>query len=159
MEEQINSKQPNQFLIPAAILIAGLFVAGALYFSGTGYSPVPVVNNGDIQPVAQAPEPTGSTDAVRPVTSEDHIKGNPDAPIKIVEYSDFDCPFCGRFHETMNQVMAQYGESGDVNWTYRHFPLDQIHPQARPLAIASECVAELGGNEKFWEFSNIMFGK
>jgi len=89
----------------------------------------------------------------------DHTNGDADARIQIVEYSDFECPFCGRFHETMNQVMAQYGESGDVNWTYRHFPLDQIHPQARPLAIASECVAELGGNEKFWEFSNIMFGK
>jgi len=88
----------------------------------------------------------------------DHTNGNADARIQIVEYSDFDCPFCGRFHETMNQVMAKYGESGDVAWTYRHFPLEQIHPQAKAKAVASECVADLGGNDKFWEFSNIMFG-
>lgn len=91
------------------------------------------------------------------VTDEDHTNGNTDARIQIVEYSDFECPFCGRFHETMNQVMAEYGESGDVSWTYRHFPLEQIHPQAKSLAVASECIAELGGNEKFWEFSNLIF--
>ena len=158
MEEQINSKQPNQFLIPAAILIAGLFVAGALYFSGTGYSPVPVVNNGDIQPVAQAPEPTGSTDAVRPVTSEDHIKGSIDAPIKIVEYSDFECPFCKRFHDTMNEVMDKYGDSGEVAWVFRQFPLEQLHPvKAQAVAVASECAAEQGGNDAFWEFTDGYF--
>jgi len=158
MEEQINSKQPNQFLIPAAILIAGLFVAGALYFSGTGSTPAPVVNNGDIQPVAQAPEPTGSTDAVRPVTSEDHIKGNPDAPIKIVEYSDFECPFCKRFHDTMNEVMDKYGDSGEVAWVFRQFPLEQLHPvKAQLAAVASECAAELGGNDAFWSFTDGYF--
>lgn len=89
----------------------------------------------------------------------DHINGKSDARIQVVEYSDFECPFCGRFHETMNQVMAEYGESGDVNWIYRHFPLEQIHPNAFSLAVASECVSELGGNDKFWEFSNMIFGK
>jgi protein-disulfide isomerase len=158
MEEQINSKQPNQFLIPAAILIAGLFVAGALYFSGTGSTPAPVVNNGDIQPVAQAPEPTGSTDAVRPVTSEDHIKGSIDAPIKIVEYSDFECPFCKRFHDTMNEVMDKYGDSGEVAWVFRQFPLEQLHPvKAQAVAVASECAAEQGGNDAFWEFTDGYF--
>jgi len=156
--EEIKQKQPNQFLIPAAILIAGLFVAGALYFSGTGSSPVPVVNNGDIQPVAQAPEPTGSTDAVRPVTSEDHIKGNPDAPIKIVEYSDFECPFCKRFHDTMNEVMDKYGESGEVAWVFRQFPLEQLHPvKAQAVAVATECAAEQGGNDAFWKFADGYF--
>jgi protein-disulfide isomerase len=158
MEEQINSKQPNQFLIPAAILIAGLFVAGALYFSGTGSTPAPVVNNGDIQPVAQAPEPTGSTDAVRPVDETDHIKGSPDAPIKIVEYSDFECPFCKRFHDTMNEVMDKYGDSGEVAWVFRQFPLEQLHPvKAQAVAVASECAAEQGGNDAFWEFTDGYF--
>jgi protein-disulfide isomerase len=158
MEEQINSKQPNQFLIPAAILIAGLFVAGALYFSGTGSTPAPVVNNGDIQPVAQAPEPTGSTDAVRPVDETDHIKGSPDAPIKIVEYSDFECPFCKRFHDTMNEVMDKYGDSGEVAWVFRQFPLEQLHPvKAQAVAVATECAAEQGGNDAFWKFADGYF--
>ena len=85
-------------------------------------------------------EPVGTTDAVRPVTREDHIKGNPDAPIKIVEYSDFECPFCKRFHDTMNEVMSEV-DNGQVAWVFRHFPLDQLHPvKARAVAVASECV-------------------
>jgi protein-disulfide isomerase len=156
--EEINQKQPNQFLIPVAIVIAGLFVAGALYFSGTGSTPAPVANNGNVQPVAQAPEPTGSTDAVRPVTSEDHIKGSIDAPIKIVEYSDFECPFCKRFHDTMNEVMDKYGDSGEVAWVFRQFPLEQLHPvKAQAVAVASECAAEQGGNDAFWEFTDGYF--
>ncbi len=151
--EEINQKQTNQYLIPVAIVIAGAFVAGALYLSNT--STQPVTNTGTAQQVAEAPEPTGSTDAVRPVTSEDHIKGNPDAPIKIVEYSDFECPFCQQFHDTMNEVIDKYGESGEVAWIYRHFPLDQLHPvKARAEAVASECAAELGGNEAFWQFAD-----
>ena len=82
--EETTQKQTNPYLIPAAILIAGAFVAVALYFGGSTPTPV-AVGTGNNQPaVAGQPEPTGSTDAVRTVTSEDHIKGNPDAPIKIV---------------------------------------------------------------------------
>jgi len=144
--EQINQKQPNQFLIPIAIFTVGAFIAGALYFSDiTSY----------LAPVVQAPQLAGSTDAVRPVTSEDHIKGNPNAPIKIVEYSDFECTFCKRFHDTMNEVMDKYVNSGEVAWVFRQFPLDQLHPvKARAVAVASECAAELGGNDAFWKFTD-----
>jgi len=145
MEENHNKNQPNQYLIPLAIVIAGAFVAGALYFSNSGATAnAPVAITDTNQPVAAAPEPTGSTDAVRPVTSEDHIKGNPNAPIKIVEYSDFECPFCKRFHDTMNEVMDKYGDSGEVAWVFRQFPLEQLHPvKAQAVAVASECAAEL----------------
>ena len=156
--EETNQKQTNPYLIPAAILIAGAFVAAALYFGGSAPTPV-AVGTGNNQPaVAQQPEPTGSTDAVRPVTSEDHIKGNPDAPIKIVEYSDFECPFCKRFHDTMNEVMDKYGESGEVAWVFRQFPLEQLHPvKAQAVAVASECAAEQGGNDVFWKFTDGYF--
>lgn len=155
MEE---TKQTNQYLIPAAILIAGAFVAAALYFSSSTSVPV-AIDAGNNQPaVAQQPEPTGSTDAVRPVTSEDHIKGSLDAPIKIVEYSDFECPFCKRFHDTMNEVMDKYGDSGEVAWVFRQFPLEQLHPvKAQAVAVASECAAEQGGNDAFWKFTDGYF--
>lgn len=148
-------KSTNQFLIPGAIVIAGAFVAGAIFLN-----PVPAPSQaGNNQPtVAQQPEPAGNTDAVRPVTSEDHIKGNPNAPIKIVEYSDFECPFCKRFHDTMNEVMAKYEKSGEVAWVFRQFPLEQLHPvKAMAVAVASECAAELGGNDAFWKFSDGYF--
>jgi len=57
----------------------------------------------------------------------------------------------------MNQVMAEYGASGKVAWVYRHFPLAQRHKQATPAAEASECVAKIGGNEKFWEYTNLLY--
>jgi protein-disulfide isomerase len=89
---------------------------------------------------------------MNPITSKDHIRGNPDAPVKIVEYSDTECPFCKRFHPTMQQVMDEYGGSGQVAWVYRHFPLDSLHKKARKEAEATECAAEQGGNDKFWSY-------
>ena len=71
-----------------------------------------------------------ATSAVRPVNGEDHILGNPDAPVKLIEFSDFECPFCKRFHPTMKRLMDEYGEDGRVAWVYRHFPLDAIHSKA-----------------------------
>lgn len=92
--------------------------------------------------------------AIDPVTPKDHISGNPQADLMIVEYSDPECPFCKRFHETMTQTMSEYGKSGKVAWVYRHFPLDSIHSKARKESEAIECAGEIGGNDKFWEYMN-----
>ncbi|OGZ34887.1 MAG: hypothetical protein A3A94_03140 [Candidatus Portnoybacteria bacterium RIFCSPLOWO2_01_FULL_43_11] len=89
---------------------------------------------------------------VRPIDSKDHIRGNPDALVKIVEFSDTECPFCKSFHPTMQQMIEEYGKDGRVAWVYRHFPLVQIHPKAVKEAEATECANELGGNNKFWEY-------
>lgn len=83
---------------------------------------------------------------------EEHVRGDIDAPVTIVEFSDFQCPFCLKFHPTMMQVMQNY--QGQVKWVYKHFPLDSVHPQARPAAEASECAAE---QNKFWEFADGLF--
>lgn len=90
-----------------------------------------------------------------PVSDEDHVRGSRSAQVFLVEYSDFECPFCQQFHSTAQQVLDEFG--GDVAWVYRHYPLDQIHPKARPAALASECVAELGGNDAFWNFADAIF--
>jgi protein-disulfide isomerase len=82
--------------------------------------------------------------AVKPVDGEDHIMGDPGASVKLVEFSDFECPFCKRVHPTLKQIMAEYGETGKVAWVYRHFPLDSLHKKARKEAQASECASELG---------------
>lgn len=97
-----------------------------------------------------------SAKAMRSVSKErDHIRGNPDAPVTLVEYSDFECPFCKRFHPTVKQVMDEF--SGRVRWVYRHFPVDELHSKARKEAAASECAAELGGNDAFWKFADRFF--
>lgn len=92
----------------------------------------------------------------RPVDETDHILGNKDALVSVIEYSDYQCPFCKNFHPTVKRALAEYGD--DINWVYRHFPLETIHPEARPMAHAAECVADLKGNEAFWQFSDLLFG-
>jgi protein-disulfide isomerase len=78
-------------------------------------------------------------------------KGPATAPVEIIEFSDFQCPFCLRANPTVDQVMKTYGER--VRFVYRHFPLGN-HPNARPAAEASECAAEQG---KFWEYHDRLF--
>lgn len=92
--------------------------------------------------------------AIRPVAkARDHIRGNLEAPVTLIEYSDFECPFCKRFHVTVKKLVEE--SAGQVKWVYRHFPLEELHPgKARREALASECAAELGGNEAFWKFAD-----
>lgn len=85
----------------------------------------------------------------------DHLRGDQKAPISVIEYSDFQCPFCQKQHVTMKELLKEYGDK--VNWVYRHYPLPSHEPNATAFAIASECAAEIGGNEKFWEFSDALF--
>jgi protein-disulfide isomerase len=93
---------------------------------------------------------------VRPVSPQrDHIYGNPNAEVSLIEYSDFECPFCKRFHQTPKEVVESY--DGRVNWVYRHFPLAFHNPGAQKQAEASECAGALGGNEAFWRYADLIY--
>ena len=85
-----------------------------------------------------------------PIDTMDHIYGDANAPVKIIEYSDFECPYCRQFHQTMLKVVDD--SEGQIAWVYRHFPLD-FHDGAMPKAMMSECVASAVGNDAFWEFT------
>ncbi|OGY89909.1 MAG: hypothetical protein A2927_01005 [Candidatus Komeilibacteria bacterium RIFCSPLOWO2_01_FULL_45_10] len=117
------------------------------------------VNNTDVNNPAVAP--TVAPNAAQgglvniQLTGNEHVRGNLNAPVKIVEFSDFQCPYCGAFHPTMQQVMSEYGDQ--VAWIYKHFPLDSLHPNARPAAEASECTAEQKGDIGFWQFADGLF--
>lgn len=89
------------------------------------------------------------------VESADYVRGNPEANIQIITFSDIECPFCKRFHLTMQEFMKANGDN--VLWVFKHFPLDQLHSQARDEAIAVECVGKLGGTESFWKFLDKLF--
>lgn len=144
--------QMKDFLIPLSIVLAGIFVGAALYMSGSATpksAPVVAQNNGNEQPTVD------TTNKVDPVTDKDHYVGNLNAPVKIIEYSDFECPFCKKFHTTAEAVSKKYGDK--VVWIYRQFPLEQLHTKAPKIAMSSECVAELGGNDAFWKFTNGYF--
>ena len=87
----------------------------------------------------------------------DHIYGNPAAEISLIEYSDFECPYCKSFHTRVKPVVETYG--GRVNWVYRHFPLNIHNPGAQKQAEASECANELGGNEAFWKYADAIYAR
>ncbi len=93
-------------------------------------------------------------DAIK-LNDKDHIRGNKNARILLIEYSDLECPFCKRFHPTAKQIIDEYKDQ--VAWVYRHFPLDQIHPKADKLAEAVECASELGGEDAFWKLTDKIF--
>ena len=128
----------NRYLIPVAIILAGVLLAVAIYMVRVAANPLRI--------------PEADASSIRPVSPEDHIAGNPDALVTVVEYSDIDCRYCKQFHEAMRQIMVDYGDSGQVAWVYRHFPVIEAHPNAAMHAEAAECVASLGGNEAFWTF-------
>ncbi len=86
----------------------------------------------------------------------DHFRGNEKAQVVMIEYSDYECPYCNKFHPTMVELMKKYQE--EIVWVYRHYPLS-FHPNAQPLAEASECVATYGSNEAFWKFSDSVYEK
>ncbi len=139
----METSQQNQLAVPIAIVVAGALIAGSLFFVGKASPKAPA------QPEASVP----------PVTAADHILGNPNADVIVIEYTDLECPFCKQFHGTMKQILAEYGPSGKVAWVLRNFPLEQLHPNAPKLAEAAECVAKLGGNEAYFKYLDILFDK
>lgn len=149
--------------ILAGILVIASFFIGSLWTkvqvlekggtsvagnqAGTALNPTGT-NAGAVQPPAQAA-------AKKPeITSDDRIRGNKNAKVALIEYSDIECPFCKRFHPTMQQVMKEYGDK--VKWVYRDYPLS-FHANAQKEAEAGWCIGELGGNDAFWKYIDAIF--
>ena len=149
MEE---SKKDSNFLtVPVAIVIAGVIIAVSIIYSVGRNANSPVAGG---SPDGQN-SATAVLDNLKPVNNQDHIFGDPNAPVKLIEFSDPECPFCKQFHKTMHQIVKDY--NGQVAWAYRQFPLDSLHPKARKEAEAIECAGELGGNDKFWSYLDKIF--
>lgn len=134
----------NTRTTPLAILVAGMIVACAVYFSTAK---------------PRAAFQTGDPSQVFPVTSGDHILGNPAARVVIVEYADFECTYCKTFNDTLHAIVANEGARGDVAVVFRHFPLTEVHPNALSHARATECAASIGGNDAFWKFADLLYAK
>lgn len=140
-------------LIIGLVLGSVLTVGGARLMKNTSTD-----NTGGQQPVAAAPgndnnAPAAPTKQNITISETDHIRGDKNAPVVLVEYSDFECPYCVRHYPTMQAIFAKYGDK--IAWVHRNFPLS-FHAQSMPAALAAECSSEQG---KFWEFADKLYGR
>ena len=147
-------------------LIVGVIVGAVLsaFFGGyvlgteTAQSSETVIKNAkDVtdQTVAKQPQSNPSSGIISVSLDDDPVKGDSNAPITMIEFSDFQCPFCARFFtETLPLIQKNYIDTGKVKFVYRDFPLPDIHQNAIPAAIAAECADEQG---MFWEYHNKIF--
>ena len=145
-EAKQRAKPPYaHFLLPGAILIAALIVSGALFFTrGNG--------GGTARISGTAKEPAEKVDVK--VGDSDHVLGNSNAKVTIVEFSDFQCPFCRRFwSEALPEIRKNYVDTGKARFVYKHFPLG-FHAGAKPAAEGTECANDQG---KFWEMHDKIF--
>src|SRR3989344_1300197 len=162
----------EKFYLPISLIVSALVLSGTVFFVGnsvnnnlTGLTvaiqdiPSPIVGSGNdntgdkgnVVVPTPTPDPTIDMEAL---ANEDKIEGDPNAPVTIVEFSDFQCPFCGNFYtNTLLQLRTDYIDTGKVKLIYRDFPLS-FHPEAQPAAEAAECAAEQG---KFQEFHDKIF--
>lgn len=132
----------SKFLLPGAILIASVMIAGAVLYTKAPRS---------VAPLGNQPE-QGQVVKVSP--DDDPSLGNKNAPITMIEFSDFQCPFCRAFwRDTLPQLKKEYIDTGKVRLVYRDYPLS-IHPGALPAAMAAECADDQG---KFWEYHDKIF--
>lgn len=154
-EKNKRSRRPmskTKFL-GVSIIVASVILGGALIYAAQTFSGIVVEKPGsDTETAQKTDEAAQPTKVSLEVTKDDHVRGESNAIVTLVEFSDFQCPFCQRFHPTVIQALSEYSDS--LRWVYKHFPLDAIHLQARPAAEASECAAEQG---KFWEFADALF--
>ena len=134
----------KSYATPIAVIIAGLLVAGAIVYGNVSdKNPSQLTLNKIIE------------ENLNPIDKEDHIKGAVKAKFTVIEYSDLECPFCKIFHQTMTDLLKTKGT--EVKWVFRHLPLETLHTQALTEAIASECVAKIGGEENFWKYIDNIF--
>ena len=158
MSEHIEIKKETLWKI-GTFVFAGLFLLTLFWNgggSGTGIGTG--ANIREVQPTAFNP-PTQAAQVTASV-DDDPFLGDANAPVKLIEFSDYQCPFCERFYsQTLPQLKSEYFDTGKVQFVYRDFPLDSIHPFATPAAEAAECVRDAAGgsNEVYFEYHDKIF--
>lgn len=140
------TKENNPYLIPGAIIAAGALIAFAVVYSNGGMKQTGT-------PKETAGGGSAASEKVALYDASDPLLGNPSAPVTIVEFSDFQCPFCGRFFQSVEpQILEKYVKTGKVKFVYRDFAF--LGEESEWAGIAAECANEQG---KFWQYHDYLF--
>lgn len=143
LEKDLSAKNDTNKIIMAIVLV-GFLIAGSILLKDSKRPESNTENT--VQKV--------EIENIREVSQDEHILGNKEAEIFIVEYSDTECPFCKVFHNTMHKIIT---ENPKVAWVYRHYPIPQLHQKAFNEALATECAWEWGGNDLFWSYTDEIY--
>ncbi len=149
MSDEIKISKKNLWMYSTIVLLAVVIVGGVLMFSGNP--------NGGSNGTGDGNTDTGIVSAS---VDDDAVLGNKNAPVTIIEFSDYQCPFCRKFWtETYSQIKSQYVDAGKVKMVFRDLPLSSLHPMAQASAEAAECVREQGGDKAYFEYHDKMFSE
>ena len=161
MENTNSNPGKMNFLLGLFVGVAVVSVIGFLVMLGVVFNddkpevaagtqaPIVVDNNAPVVPDTNQPEQPSAP--VPAINDSDYVKTGSDAKVVIIEYTDFECPFCLKHHATMNQVLSAYGDN--ITYVMRHFPLS-FHQNAQKAAESAECAGEQG---KFYEMGEFLF--
>ena len=148
------------------LILGALVLLGAGFFGGSLWTENQLLKTGSLggSPTAQqvgaqptAPQPQQPTKGVTSV-DDDPVLGDKHAPVTIVEFSDYECPFCKRhFDETLPQLITNYVDTGKVKIVFRDLPLSFHDPMATKEAVAANCAREQGGDSKYFEYHDEIF--
>ena len=129
-------------------------LAGSLLAAAAGWAIFRLAwDRGAVCAPPGAPEPVETEVApIPPVTDRDHVLGPADAPVTLIQYGDFECPYCGRAEGALREIRDRYGDR--LRFVFRHYPLREVHPHAASAAVASEAAADQG---RFWEMHDMLF--
>ena len=146
--QQTSTKQ--SLAVPIAIVISGALIGLSIWYTGgMGKSP-----SGPEQAV-RTPTSADRARAVDP--ARDHVLGDSNASVVLIEYADLECPYCKDYHKVVESTLRGYIANGQVKHVYRHLPLIDIHPKAMDEAIAAVCVSRVSGNDAFWKYISRIF--
>ncbi len=139
-----------KLILPGAIVLAAILISGTILYTKGAFSGL-TGQQGSIE------QKNGNQPPVKVDVSadDDPVLGNANVPVTVIEFSDFQCPFCRQFwRDTFSQLKKEYIDTGKIKLVYRDFPLTSIHPSSLASALAGECAHSQG---KFWQFHDAIF--
>jgi protein-disulfide isomerase len=151
-EEQASRHQSDKFL-PISIIVAAVLICGAIVFSVFYKGGSPSAGNGAAAPTAGVQAPAANLSSLMTLSSRDEVLGNANAPVTIVEYGDYQCPFCTRyFSQIQPAVKTQFLDTGKAKMVFRDFPF--LGPESTAAANAAQCAGDQG---KLWSYHDALY--